>query len=484
MEPALPHTPTASRVHYERRRPEETILYRLVQENVESFLAQVEIESGSGLPEFVKAEFDAFLACGILAHGFLRLRCSECGLEKLVAFSCKRPGFCPSCGARRMAETAAHLVDCVIPPVPVRQWVLSLPIPLRLLLAVQPQLLAPMLQAVHRVLTGFLVKRAGFKLSRADTGAVTLIQRFGSAANLNIHLHCLVLDGVYLNRDGVPVFHEAAALSTDELEAVLLKIITRTMRLLTRLGVLIEEPDRTYLAETDTDGALRSLQAASCTYRIALGPRAGQKVLSLQSLPRQARPSTPELHVNAHGFSLHAAVRWRADQRVELEQLCRYITRPAIANERLKRNRAGQVVLQLKSPYKDGTTHIVMEPLEFMERLAALVPRPRLHLIRFHGVLAPNAKLRSQIVPAPPERATEPPTNHPQGQEEPPRMSWARLLKRVFDIDIEHCPNCGGALKIIAAIEDPPVIDKILSHLGLPTRGPPRTHARRVDLFQ
>ena len=97
-------------------------------------------------------------------------------------------------------------------------------------------------------------------------------------------------------------------------------------------------------------------------------------MLSLQSLPSAVRASAPELHVN--GFSLHAAVRWRADQRKELEQLCRYITRPAIANERLKRNRAGQVVLQLKSPYKDGTTHIVMEPLEFMERLAALVPAP------------------------------------------------------------------------------------------------------------
>ena len=119
------------------------------------------------MPEFVKAEFDAFLACGILAHGFLRLRCSECGHEKLVAFSCKRRGFCPSCGARRMAETAAHLVDCVIPPVPVRQWVLSLPIPLRLLFAAQPQLLAPLLQAIHRVIAGFLVKRAGFKLSRS-----------------------------------------------------------------------------------------------------------------------------------------------------------------------------------------------------------------------------------------------------------------------------------------------------------------------------
>jgi hypothetical protein len=99
-------------------------------------------------------------------------------------------------------------------------------------------------------------------------------------------------------------------------------------------------------------------------------------------------------------------------------------------------------------------------------------------------VLAPNAKLRSQIVPAPAERGTEPPTDHAQGQGETPRMSWARLLKRVFDIDVEHCPNCGGALKIIAAIEDPPVIDKILSHLGLPTRAPPRSPARRVDLFQ
>src|SRR5215510_10141221 len=273
----------------------------------------------------------------------------------------------------------------------------------------------------------------------------------------------LVLDGVYLNRGGAAVFHEAAAPSSDELEAVLLKIITRTMRLLTRLGALIEEPERTYLAETDSDGALKSLQAASCTYRIALGPRAGQKVLSLQSLPSAAKASAPELHVNAHGFSLHAAVRWRADQRKELEQLCRYITRPAIANERLKRNHTGQVVLQLKSPYKDGTTHIVMEPLEFMERLAALVPRPRLHLIRFHGVLAPNAKLRSKIVPALAPPATESPSEDAHGQGAPARISWARLLKHVFDVDVEHCPNCGGALKIIAAPSTGLRIDLMIS---------------------
>ena len=118
-------------------------------------------------------------------------------------------------------------------------------------------------------------------------------------------------------------------------------------------------------------------------------------MLSLQTVPRRAADSQQPGCVNAHGFSLHAAVRCGAHQRKELERLCRYITRPAIANERLKRNRAGQVVLQLKSPWRDGTTHIVMSPLELMQRLAALVPRPRLHLIRFHGVLAPHAKLRA-----------------------------------------------------------------------------------------
>ena len=118
---------------------------------------------------------------------------------------------------------------------------------------------------------------------------------------------------------------------------------------------------------------------------------------------------TLDLCANAHGFSLHAAVCWGADQRKELEHLCRYITRPAIANERLKRNRAGDVVLQLKSAYKDGTTHLVMAPLEFMQRLAALVPRPRLHLIRFHGVLARNASCAVKSFPLPQSVPPRPP---------------------------------------------------------------------------
>ena len=140
-----------------------------------------------------------------------------------------------------MAQTAAHLVDCVIPRVPVRQWVLSFPIPLRILLAAHPQLLSPLLQCIHHVIATFLIKQSGLQRSQAHTGAVTLIQRFGSAANLNIHLHCVVLDGVYCSSEGVPVFHDVRAPSTDELQTLLGRIIQRILKLLTRTGYLIEE---------------------------------------------------------------------------------------------------------------------------------------------------------------------------------------------------------------------------------------------------
>ncbi|MGH8549012.1 MAG: transposase [Methylococcales bacterium] len=432
-------------------------MYQLVEEHVETFFAQVETETGAGLPEFVKDEFDAFLECGVLAHGFLRLRCTNCAHEKLVAFSCKRRGFCSSCGARRMAQTAAHLVEHVIPRVPVRQWVLSFPIPLRYLLSNHPDLLSPVLQVINRAISTFLVKQADLKSNAAQTGAVTLIQRFGSAANLNIHLHGLFLDGVYRIEGRVPVFQPERARTAEQLHTLLSQIIKRIMKLLTRRGYLIEEYGMTYLAETDSDLAVAPLQSAACTYRIALGPRAGQKVLSLKTVPRQGVHSTAELCVSEHGFSLHADVRCAANQRNQLERLCRYITRPAIANNRLECNPAGDVVLQLKSPYQDGTTHIVMSPLEFMQRLAALVPRPRLNLIRFHGILAPNAKHRSEIIPNGGDnvnQATDQPEETPCSPSAT-RISWARLLKRMFNIDLEHCSHCGGELKLSPPSKNP-----------------------------
>ena len=190
----------------------------------------------------------------------------------------------------------------------------------------------------------------------------------------------------------------------------------------------------------------------------------------------------------AHDFSLYAGVRCAADDRQGLEHLCRTITRPANANERLAVNRSRHVVLKLKTEWRDGTSHHVMTPMEFMQRLVALVPRPRLHLIRFHGVPASNAKLRKVVVPVADQTATTPAragdcartfAGNAKGC-----MRWAQLLKRVCDIDIEHFPHCGGQLKPIAAIEEPAVIQRILTHLGLASQPPPRASPRRVDLLQ
>jgi hypothetical protein len=115
--------------------------------------------------------------------------------------------------------------------------------------------------------------------------------------------------------------------------------------------------------------------------------------------------------------------------------------------------------------------------------MAALVPRPRLHLIRFHGVLAPHAKLRAAIVPIPAQRTTAHAADCDHAHGARARMSWARLLKRVYGIDVERF-ECGGKLKIIAGIEEPAAIKRILTHLGLSAQPPPRTPVRRVKLFQ
>jgi len=135
--PAFHRRGTRSRLEeqgYARRRPEESVLYSVVRNELATFLARAQARERP-VPRFVERELRGFLRCGILAYGFVRVHCDECGLDRVVAFSCKGRGFCPSCGGRRMADTAAHLVDRVLPEVPVRQWVLSLPFALRYRLA-------------------------------------------------------------------------------------------------------------------------------------------------------------------------------------------------------------------------------------------------------------------------------------------------------------------------------------------------------------
>ena len=181
------------------------------------------------------------------------------------------------------------------------------------------------------------------------------------------------------------------------------------------------------------------------------------------------------------GFSLHAGVACKSHQRKKLERLCRYITRPAIAERRLSLARNGNVIVALKTPYDDGTSHVVLSPMEFMGRLAALVPRPRVNLTRFHGVFSPRSKLREYVVPGKSEDESEQVLQSAKNKAY--SMTWAQRLKRVFAIEIEKCEKCGGNVKIIASIEDPEVIEKILKHLGLDETSQARNRSPPESLF-
>lgn len=199
-------------------------------------------------------------------------------------------------------------------------------------------------------------------------------------------------------------------------------------------------------------------------------------MFTLQTLPGCEEPFDHGVGKLA-GFSLHAGVAARADERQKLERLCRYISRPAIAEQRLSLTSNGNVHYQLKTPYRDGTTHVIFEPLDFIARLAALVPKPRVHLTRFHGVFAPNSSYRTRVTPARRGRGSQhtPRTDReeaPTPVERRAAMTWAQRLKRVFGIDIQTCAACGGAVRVIACIEDPDVIEKILTHLDKNTTEP------------
>jgi hypothetical protein len=189
-------------------------------------------------------------------------------------------------------------------------------------------------------------------------------------------------------------------------------------------------------------------------------------VFTLQTLPASDEPFDDGAGKVA-GFSLHAGVAARADERKKLERLCRYISRPAVSEKRLSLTPNGNIRYQLKTPYRDGTTHVIFEPLDFIARLVALVPKPRVNLTRFHGVFAPNSKHRALVTPAQRGRGNQVRvTDEPlTPAERHTSMTWAQRLKRVFNIDIETCSACGGAMKVIACIEDPVVIKRILDHL-------------------
>jgi hypothetical protein len=294
----------------------------------------------------------------------------------------------------------------------------------------------------------------------------------------------------------------------------------------------------------EQDPLLATLAAASIQGRVATGPRAGQRLLRLGDRidPEDLEyleATPPPRCANAAGLSLHADVAIPARDRNRLERLARYCGRPPIATDRLTQLDDGRLCYRLKHRWRDGTTHVVLDPIDLLERLATFVPSPRLHMVRYHGILAPCASWRDHVVPRdvapetadtvavtrgadteggsdrPPEgqpgprqhrdnTATstpartgaeprpkpqtavssgltlKPPSRSPSPlSSRPRRLSWEQLLRRVFGVDALACPRCGERMRLLAVIQDPAAIRAILDCLNLPSRAPPLAPARQ-----
>jgi hypothetical protein len=444
---------------YVRRQPESTVLYGVVRDHLPALLerARERSEHGYGYPRFVEREFEKFLACGLLRHGFVRVRCDSCAEERLVAFSCKARGFCPSCTSRRMAGTAAFLVDRVLPTMPYRQWVLSLPHRVRFLLAGDKDLFGQVLGVFLRKVLAWQRRRArAYGIDDPQCRAVSFLQRFGSLLNLNCHIHALLPEGVFAaGPDGAVQFHPLPPPWDEDV-----------VRLLDQIARAIHRRVERHLAQRGDDDhpdLLASEQAAA----IATAPFSG----------RSAVPKLGHRSAFLDGYSLHADRLIDDHDREGLERLCRYGARSPIANSRLSLGPSGQVVLSLKHPLRDGRTELAFTPVEFLGKLATLIPPPRSHLTRYHGVVGAHHNFRAAVVPA--AAAVAEPDRKPCR-----RFDWAWLMKRVFAIDGFACGAWGGTMRILAILPEGAVTCKILGHLGLPTESPhPRAHAPPDGLF-
>lgn len=471
---------------YKRHRPEETVLYRAVETYWPLFVKE-QARVGKKLPLFIHREFEEFLKCGLPEHGFVRTFCAACHYSGVVAFSCKTKSFCPSCLAKRMNNEAYYITKYIIPEVPTRQWVISFPWKLRYLLAHNAKLTNHFLKIFINTLDQFQRKRSGF--SNSKTGSVTVIQKFGSALQLTVHFHTLMTDGVYVPlKNGSFEFLRLSPPTHEDLQEIAFKIKTRVERKLKRLGLTDNDADQLGFDEE----SLGELSKLSVENKAGFGERQGKTVQKFGTKNYEVDPEDNDLTTaNIDGFSLNARVWIAAGERERLEQVIRYMARGPIANERLTESFPNQFTYELKSKWRDGTTHVGFTGLDLMARIVALIPPPKMKMIRYFGVFASNFKGREKIVPEQELIKSEGPVDLENPKVKKERLSWSQMLKRVFEIDVTICPKCQGRMEQIAVIKDKAVALAILKSLDEitvfkpltvePVRGPPDAASAFAD---
>ena len=423
-----------------------------------------------------------------------------------------------------MSDSAAKLVDTVLPNVPIRQYVLSLPFELRMLAAFKAPVLSALVRIFFEALSWHYKTWASkIGIQPCNMGAITFVQRFGSSLNLNVHLHVGVTDGVFQKTDNGVTFHEAEAPSESDLQAIVERTYRRTVVWLKKRAYLstlaLEERSNAAPAQTSLEACAQlAMRLAGMETLRKDGTDQVEQTDKEESAPRTTSAAV------AHHFNLHASVRIEADDDIGRERLCRYMARPAISLGRLSKLADGRIAYRVKK-LRGGREKVrTMTPLEFLARLAAIVPPPRYPLLRYSGVFAPNSSYRKHVVPKPPIRVatcrtseaelqTEtplpetPPTKDPPHSNvipEPPeliahnilriqhwnrildgelyasgpRLKWALLLRRTFRVDVMECVECKGRLRIVGMVDEPETIRAVLQGLGVASEIPVTVRAR------
>ena len=317
--------------------------------------------------------------------------------------------------------------------------------------------------------------------------AASVTQLAGSALALNPHLHILCCDGVFQERGGGESirFRNLPAITDQEVEKLLIAISAKVLKHLRKRGYLDEHGEMVNhpLADplfTDHE-SIAMATASSIVGRIAFGPNAGKKVTRIGSgfgFHEEIPLAKGKRCFSVNGFSLHANTSSNPLARDQLCKLVEYIARGPLSNERVEITDTGNVRLKLKSAFLGGTTHLLFTPGEFIEKLSAIIPPPKSHLVKWSGVFAPNSKHRKMIVLKPDNKKGIINKENCTSENPLKNYPWAKMLARVFQIDISVCDTCGGEMRVMATITNTRQAGRYLRHVGIdheaPSRAPPR----------
>ena len=400
---------------YRPRRPERTVLYRVLFHHFERFVAEYErFEKAYGyFRPIIKDVVEKYLDCGNPRSGFARIRCPRCRTEHLLMFSCKARGFCPSCHAKRLGEWGEWMRETLLLDVPHRQVVFTIPKRLRIFFKFKRRLLGDLCRCAVRALLAYFRAATGKTL---EPGVVAVIQTFGDRINFHPHLHFLVTEG------GVDEAGDFQRMSSFD-DARLAEVFAREV-----LGFLV-----------------------------------GRELLSSEWAERL-------LSWRHTGFSVHSRVR--AKTKPEAERVGKYMIRAVLSLERLAfLEPEGKVGYRYG---QDAAGLETMDYLEFIARVTSHIPDKGQVMVRYYGLYA-NAhrgKARKTVASPMTLRMSE------EDRKPISSKGWAAMIRKAYEVDPMICPKCGGTMKVVAFITEYAAVDRIIDHLKLTfvAEKPPPSH--------